>query len=111
MAYRGRMILMSVLMLGLVACGSLQSAQQSPVAEYPFRHSAYDLKVAWKTSVIDRNLVINGLLKNVRYRRIADVELTVSVIDKDNKTLASNRTLLLPVPVDMDNYVPFGLTV
>jgi hypothetical protein len=111
MANTVRMILMSVMMPGLVACGSLQSAQQSPVAEYPFRHSAFDQKVAWKTSLIDRNLVINGLLKNVRYLQIDDVELTVSVIDKDNKTLARNRTLFLPVPIKMDDYVPFGLTV
>ena len=111
MAYRGIVIMMSVLMLGLVACGTLPGVQQRPAAGYPFRHNAYDLKIAWKTDRLDRGIVIDGLLKNVRYQQIEDVEVTVSVVDKDNKTLASDRTFLLPFPLKTDEYAPFGLTL
>ena len=106
-----RTILMSVVMLGLAACGTLQGVQQSPAADFPFRHNAFDLKVAWKTSRFDKGLAIDGILKNVRYQQINDVEVTVSVIDKDNRVLGSDRTLVLPYPINMGDYVPFDLTV
>jgi hypothetical protein len=101
--------MIAAMILSLVSCGSLQSAHQSPAADFPFRHGAFDLKVAWRTSPIDKNLFIDGLVKNVRYLQIEDVELTVSVINGGNKVVASNRTFLVPSPINMDHSAPFGL--
>ena len=109
MRFAGRMFMMSVLFLGLVACGSLQSVRQNPVEGYPFRHNAFDLKVAWQTSRVDKNLLIGGLLKNVRFVQMEDVELGVSVLDKAGKTLGSDKVLLLPSPILKDEYTPFSL--
>ena len=106
-----KMVLITVMMTGLVACGSLHGVYQSPVADFPFRHNAFDLKVAWKTSRIDKGLAIDGILKNVRYQQMNDVEVTVSVIDKNNKVLGSDSAFILPFPINMGDYAPFDLTI
>ena len=106
----GRIIRMLLLVL-LVSCSSVMAAGQSPVAGLPNRHNGYDLKVAWQEAKSDKGMVVYGAIRNVRYAPIADLDVAVFLIDKQNHIVASGRAYPLPVPIVDHDFVTFSVTM
>ncbi len=95
--------------LTLTVCGSAYATGTGPAAEFPFRHSGFDFKVAWKTSSSDQGVAIDGLLKNVRYPSVEGVDLYVKLVDKENRILAREATFPIPQRIGEYDYSPFRL--
>lgn len=98
------------LLLALAGCSSLQTSQRKPFDGLPFRHNGQDLKKAWKASPSPKGLAIQGSLKNIRYFRMEDVEISVSLVKKDG-TIFSGETIFLPGFIDKDGYRDFDLVL
>ena len=105
-----RIISMLLLVL-LVSCSSVMAAGQSPVAGLPNRHNGYDLKVAWQEAKSDNGMVVYGAIRNVRYAPVADLDVAVFLIDKQNHIVASGRGFPLPVPIVDRDFVTFSVTM
>jgi hypothetical protein len=97
------------ILMALTACAAMPAAQQKPFAAFPFRHNAFDFKIAWKTSPTEQGILVDGIMKNVRYSQVDDLEVTVSVLNKGNKVLAESTTFTVPRPITMDEYRSFDL--
>lgn len=82
----------------MAGCGahSYTYMKYTDVAEYPNRYAAFDYKYAWKTGNTDHGILIEGLLKNVRYTYIDSVLMTVNVLDKDGKIVAKASDFPMP---------------
>jgi hypothetical protein len=88
--FKNMAILASCLIMA--ACGLQRSAQYTNVAGYPYRHADFDYKYAWKTATTDQGVVIDGVMKNVRYPSIDSVQMTIVVLGKDGKIIARAST-------------------
>jgi hypothetical protein len=81
----------------LPACSANYAVtQQNPASGYPFRHSDFDYKIAWKTTQVNNAVVVDGILKNVRYQSIESLELTVLLLGAGGKVRA--RATAIPIP-------------
>jgi len=81
----------------LSACSAQHAVkQQNPSEGFPYRHSDFDYKVAWRTTGADNMVAIDGIMKNVRYATINSLDLTLFLIGTDGKVRA--RTTTLPFP-------------
>jgi hypothetical protein len=83
-------LLLAALLIAAAGCASTQTAKYQPFTGYPFRHNGFDVKQAWKTTPTPRGLAVEGVLKNVRYPYMEDVELTVSLVRDRSKVIAQD---------------------
>lgn len=102
------MVLVSLFVLSACSAQSVVT-QQYPAASFAYRHSDFDYKVAWKTTRANNAVVIEGILKNVRYPYIDSLDLTVFLLGTDGKVRA--RATAIPVPQHSQAYevIPFNL--
>jgi hypothetical protein len=84
---------------------------QRPLDEYPYRHEAFDLKVAWKTAPTPLGTRVEGMLQNVRYLQIRDVEVTVLLLDPTKRELAKSRSFTAPNYIYQDERASFDLSL
>jgi hypothetical protein len=82
--------------------------QQNPAEGFPYRHSDFDYRVAWKTTAADNMVIIDGIMKNVRYPTINSIDLTVFLIGTDGKVRARITTLPFPQQTQGDTVVTFN---
>ena len=83
-------------LLFMTGCGMHSNMKYTDMALYPYRYADFDYKYAWKTTDTDKGLLIDGVMKNVRYAYINSVDLTVNVIGKDGKKVA--KAVGFPMP-------------
>ncbi|BCS54216.1 hypothetical protein [Geobacter sp. SVR] len=101
-------ILLMLAMFALQAC-STQYVVQRDLGAYPFNHRDFDYHVAWKTSQPGDGVVIDGLLRNVRYASIDEIEVTVDLVAPDGKDRSHATVFPVPQYSRQDDVVPFGL--
>ena len=82
---------------------------QRTFAAYPHRHDGFDFKVAWKTTQVPQGVALEGVMQNVRYSQVADLQVTVSLLDARKKVLAEATTFPIPPSFNLDEYRDFGL--
>ena len=91
-----RVVMFVVSLWCLAACGIQASAGRVGVADFPYRSSAFDYKMAWKTTRTDNGVNIDGVLKYIRYAHIDNSQITVWLLDRDRRVLA--RAADIPFP-------------
>lgn len=103
----GRII--GMLLLALLASAGMVRAE-NPAAGLANRHNGYDLKVAWQDTQANGDMVVKGIIKNVRYVPVADFDVAVFLMDGQNRIVARGRAYPLPVPIVDHEFVPFSVT-
>jgi len=97
-------------LLVMAGCGvSYQQVKPVNLAEYPYRHAAFDYKYAWSTLNTDQGVVIEGVMKNVRYAFIESIEIKVELQGKDGKTIARASDFPRPQQTREGDVSHFGL--
>jgi len=104
-----RNILALVSLFLLAACSPRYAVtQRNPAADFPYRHSDFDYRVAWKTTDVNNAVVIDGILKNVRYPSISSLDVTVFLVGTDGKVRSRATTLPFPQKSQMNEVIPFN---
>ncbi len=93
-----------VMMMALTA----MAAETDPAAAFPYRYTAFDINVAWTIVKTDSALDVRGLIKNLRYGQLEDLDISVSLLDKEKKSLAVGGALPIPIVLKPDDYVSFS---
>jgi hypothetical protein len=104
------LMVLAAMFFSPIGCASLQAPKPKPFAGLPFRHNGFDFKKAWKATPSPQGVVVQGVLKNIRYLRVEEVEITVSIQRKGDKIIAEDTTFLLGV-IDKDEYRDFALVL
>jgi hypothetical protein len=105
----GRII--GILLLALLTMASTAGASGgNPAAGLTNRHDGYDLKLAWQESQANSDMVVKGLIRNLRHNQVADLDVAVFLIDGQDRIVAADRTYPLPVAIVDHAYVPFDVT-
>jgi hypothetical protein len=92
----------------LTACHGYTPPHYEP-ALYPHTYKHYDLTLFWKTEKKDNAYNITGFVKNTRYPYVKDLELTASLRDEGDKSLAEATFFFFPNLLPMDELAPFTL--
>lgn len=111
-------VVLMVLAVALGGCDTLQgrsnrSATYRHVAAehfaFPEHYVQFDAAVSWIVRRSGRDLVIDGLFKNLRYDWMNNMEMRVAAIDPAGKTVARSVALLFPTRIRLDEEAPFSL--
>jgi len=100
-----------VLVALITGCTAMQAPIRNAIAEYPFRHEAFDFITSWKTTKSGENVAVDGVVKNLRLFQVSDIQLWVKVLNKSKKIKTEESTLLLPVYLGTDESLPFNVTL
>lgn len=104
-----RMFLLILVTVILSSCSTYSHYDASPqrLETLPQRYSEFDLKLAWDIRVTGDQTVIDGVVKNVRYAYMHDLEIWVVVLDPDGKVVARAMTFVIPIQLRMDEIAAF----
>ncbi len=96
MSYLLKIPAILALLLVMTGCGVHSYTNHTDVSGFPHRYADFDYKYAWKTVVTDQALLIDGVMKNVRYAFIDSVQVKVSVLDKNGNIIATASDFPMP---------------
>ena len=58
-------------------------------------------------TTIDRKTVIDGVIQNIRYAMMEDIEIWVALLDSGGKTVSRAVDLVMPLRLNMDETASF----
>ena len=109
----GRWLVRSILVLGIVfaTCGfaSLSDQMREQLNTLPHHYSNFDVKMAWDVKTVAENTVIDGVIRNVRYATMEDIEVWVALLDANGKTVSRAVDYVVPHRVDMNDTAAFSI--
>jgi hypothetical protein len=79
--------------------------------DFPYHESAYDLQMGWKPVSSGNDLHIEGVVRNVRFFQVRDLDVTVYLYDRNGILKAKGGDLPLPVPVAQGDGAGFDATL
>jgi hypothetical protein len=94
----------------LAGCTGYIPPRYDPVI-YPNSYKNYDMALFWKVRATSERVDMGGFARNLRYARLRDLELTVTVMDRNNVSLASSTFLFIPKVIEMEATEPFSLSI
>jgi len=71
------------------------------------QHSDFDVKMSWDMNTIDGKTVIDGVIQNIRYAMMEDIEIWVALLDSNGKTVKRAVDLVMPLRLDMNEVATF----
>lgn len=72
------------------------------------QHSDFDVKLSWHIRTIDRKTVVEGLIQNIRYQIMEDIEVWVALLDSRGKTVSRAVDIVMPRRLDMNETTVFS---
>lgn len=76
-----------LLLLMLTGCATYRSDKADRMQVLPQHYSQFDLKMAWEVRTVDGSTVIDGLVKNIRYYEMDELEIRVLSLDTEGRTV------------------------
>ncbi|HEY5512460.1 MAG TPA: hypothetical protein VIK40_02345 [Geomonas sp.] len=104
-----RVFLVAITAVLLGACSTYHDTSRERLATMTQRYSQFDLVMAWETSVVGENTLVEGAVKNVRWAFMYDLEIWVSVLDPGGKVVARSVSFVIPLQLNMDQSAEFSL--
>jgi hypothetical protein len=104
------LMVLAALFLVPTGCASLHTQQQKPLTAFPFHHNSFDFRTAWCTAPSPQGLAVQGVLKNIRYPYVDDLEITVFLESKSNRIIADTTVFLAGV-ISKDEYHDFNVNL
>ena len=75
------LVLLSLSLLLLSACGAPGQQIRKSLEEYPQQYRQFDAQLAWRITPAGAESLIDGVLKNVRYYEMNELEIWVFTLD------------------------------
>lgn len=103
-----RTMSMFILTISLLAgCATYPHTDRVRLESLPQRYSQFDLVMGWETRVQSGETVLDGVVRNVRYYMMSDLEIWVALLDERGKVVARGMTFIIPSDLGMDKSAPF----
>jgi len=74
-----------VLLLALGGCATYRDISQERLTTLPLQYAQFDAKLAWEVTTTDTATRINGVVKNIRYYEMDELEIWVWVLDRNGR--------------------------
>lgn len=89
---------------------SYKDNYRNQLANAPQHYSQFDIELAWETKVEDSKTTINGVVKNIRYAYMNNLEISVSAINDKAKTVEKSLCYVIPQQLKQDDITTFSMT-
>lgn len=109
MARRGKMLMLLAGLLVMAGCVVQPYVKDADITGYPNRHRNFDYHYAWKAENTAEGVVIEGVMKNVRYFYIDSITLTVELLDRGGNRRAGETEFPRPQLTREGDVSRFGL--
>lgn len=73
----------------------------------PQQHSDFDVKMSWDMKIINGKSVIDGIVKNIRYAMMENIEIWVALLDSRGNTVERAVDLVMPMRLDLGEAASF----
>jgi hypothetical protein len=74
-----------LIILLISGCSTYHNDIQNRINTLPQQYAEFDLKMAWESTSVDNSTLINGVVKNIRYYEMDDLEIWVESLDAKGK--------------------------
>lgn len=71
------------------------------------QHSDFDVKMSWDMKTIVGKTVIEGVIQNIRYAMMENIEIWVALLDFRGNTVERAVDLVMPMRLDMGEVASF----
>jgi hypothetical protein len=106
--YMKRKLIFSMIVIALLnICTLVFGFNREDLKNIPNHYSQFDVSLGWKIDNDNGRSTINGLLQNIRYATMEQVEVWVTSYDVDGKKLDRSVGFVIPPTVQRDDIVPF----
>lgn len=105
----GKYIILAAVMAFFGGCATYRDIYQEQLDNLPQHYSQFDLVLAWKIVAAGSETDIEGVVKNVRYAHIDNIEIWVSVLSPAGKPEARSVSFVIPRMLELDEIAPFSL--
>ena len=95
--------------LVLTGFTSLSDQLKERMEQMPHHYSQFDVNVGWAATSGNSATTINGIIKNVRYIRMDDLEVWVSLVDAKGNLVARSVDYIIPSKLDRDDVATFTI--
>lgn len=75
------------------------------------QYANFDIKMAWDITITESKTVIDGVISNIRYSKMQDVEIWVKYIDTDGRTVSRAVDLVTPNQLNMNDATEFRVVL
>ena len=107
-----KMRMLMCLLAAAISSGCVGATSRTIVMEnYPARHAMFDVTFGWKKVDTANSVTLDGYVRNNRYFQIADLIVTVVLLDAQGKEKAREDFVFVPSRIPMDTAAPFNVTL
>jgi len=107
---RKSLLLMCALFL-LGGFTSLPDRLREEMKTSPQHYSQFDVNMGWDVKTENGRTLINGVIQNIRYATMEDIEIWVSSVDAGGKTVSRSVGYVIPRTLNRDDLTSFNLTL
>jgi hypothetical protein len=100
-------VILTLAFLG--SCAAYRDVYREQLASLPQRYSQFDMRLAWSIKVVGTETLIDGVLENIRYPQMGDIEVWVSARDAGGSIIARSVSYIIPRDLRRDEVAPFSL--
>jgi len=86
-AMRRNSILIAMILLQMCGCATYRSDNPERLLTLPQHYAEFDLKLAWEVKPVEGSTVIDGVVKNIRYYQMDELEIWVLSLDAEGKVV------------------------
>ncbi|QEM70223.1 hypothetical protein FO488_12145 [Geobacter sp. FeAm09] len=90
---------------------SLPDRLKEQLKTSPQHYAQFDVNMGWEVKVENGTTTISGVIQNIRYASMDDVEIWVSSVDATGKVVSRAVAYVIPRRLERDDLSPFSVTL
>ncbi|GFO64788.1 hypothetical protein M1B72_05235 [Geomonas paludis] len=100
-----------ILFLLVGACTTYPDLQQQRMAALPQHYKQFDVLMGYEVLPAGGHTVVQGVVKNVRYFRMRNLEIWAAQLDDRGKVRAQGMTFIMPSELGLDESTDFSIKI
>ena len=104
-----RLLILTLTAALLGACSAYHPSSRQHPDSMAQHYAHFDLVLGWDLKVAGDTTQVDGVVKNVRYLYMNDLEIWVAALDPAGKTVARSVSYVIPLQLGMDDTAQFSL--
>lgn len=104
-----KLVFLSCLIAILSGFSSRSDEMLHQLRSLPQHYAQFDVDLAWKFRAVDGKTVVSGVVRNVRYATMEDLEIWVALYDSRAKLLGRAVCYVVPRQLNLDDAAPFDV--
>ncbi|MBJ6725416.1 FxLYD domain-containing protein [Geomesophilobacter sediminis] len=98
-----------LLLLFLGGCAVGPNPNDVALGNLPQHYRHFDAELAWGVRDTPSGAVVDGVIKNVRYAYLTNIEVYVALLDQQGKEASRSVGYVVPVQLPMDQSASFSV--